>query len=102
VAQTLAEAAQLAQQIAAQDDAARAAWIDAWGTAQLTRTAGRATLTWTYGTRARADAALDAAASDDGLRLQYFSRIQMAKKRIGELVKVRARDVAAYDRAQRP
>jgi hypothetical protein len=100
LAQTLAEAAQLAQEIRASEDAARAAWIAAWGTAQLTREAGRATVMWTPGSRARADEAFDAA-FDNGLLLRHFSAVQRAQKRIHQLVKIRARDVAAYDRAQR-
>jgi hypothetical protein len=99
-------AAEDAQAIAAREDAAAAAWVAAWGEAAITPDGGAIEVRWTppawppAEVRAAADAARAAArAGLDDLRARHGARIAEAEALVAELVKIRARDVAAFDRA---
>jgi len=100
-------AAELATEITARADAARAAWIAAWGDASITGAAAALEVRWTPPAwppgqiRAAADAAYAAAhAGVDDLVARHAAAIGAAEALLPELVKIRARDVAAFDRAR--
>lgn len=102
--QLLFAAAEAATEITTREDAATAAWIAAWGDATLATTSGTIELTWTPPPtpRAAADRARDAArAGIDELRARHAQLVAAAEAMLPELVKIRARDVANHDRAQR-
>ena len=97
-------AAELATEITTREDAATAAWIAAWGEAILATADGTVELTWTPppSPRAAADRASDdARAGLDELRARHARLVADAEAMLPELVKIRARDVAAHDRARR-
>ncbi|MCB9574071.1 MAG: hypothetical protein H6709_18465 [Kofleriaceae bacterium] len=109
---TLGAAALTQHRVVEQLQAVRAAWVDAWGEATVvaTRTppAVRVEVTWQApawppdAVRARADAAATAArAGLDTLRAERQRLVDDAAAQIHELIVLRARDVAAWDREHR-
>jgi hypothetical protein len=102
--QLLFAAAEAATEITTREDNATAAWIAAWGNAILMPSGDGILLTWspTISSRHDADRARDAArAGIDELRARHERLVADAEAMLPELVKIRARDVAAHDRARR-
>ncbi len=115
LAEVLAAAEALAEQVRAADRAARAAWIQAWGIgeARVTATGSvpaavelavewRAPAWPPAALRAAAQAAAEAAVAEVPAWLAARAALlDDARARLDALVKLRARDVAAWDRAHR-
>jgi hypothetical protein len=108
MAQLLADAVEVAGAVQAAEEAARAAWIAAWGEVAVAPDGERTVVTWTPPAwppsrlRADADAALAAARAPIAEpRARYQALVDEAAAKVPALIKIRARDVAAWDRAQR-
>jgi len=106
LARVLAEAVDVAAQIDARRNAGLEAWVAAWGTAMVAREAGRLELTWRISAspvdlRAAAERAFNASlAGVDALQVRYSALIRDGAALNEEILRIRARDVAAFDRGR--